>query len=94
MLAFTVLVFVVRYFPRYAPWLLLGVLLMCAGAVYDGYHYAVDVIAGAVSGNCGAQGSENLWGEREWQSATNRWPRATENPPIVGGQSWFNCCSG
>ena len=50
MLAFTVLVFVGRYFPRYAPWLLLCVLLMCAGAVYDSYHYAVDVIAGAVVG--------------------------------------------
>jgi membrane-associated phospholipid phosphatase len=50
MLAFTVLVFVVRYFPRCAPWLLVCVLLMCVGAVYDGYHYAVDVIAGAVLG--------------------------------------------
>jgi membrane-associated phospholipid phosphatase len=50
MLAFTVLVFVVRYFPRFAPWLLLCVLLMCVGAVYDEYHYAVDVIAGAVLG--------------------------------------------
>ncbi len=50
MLAFAVLVFVVRYFPRYAPWLALCALLMCAGAVYDGYHYAVDVIAGALVG--------------------------------------------
>jgi membrane-associated phospholipid phosphatase len=50
MLAFTVVVFVVRYFPRFAPWLLVCVLLMCAGAVYDGYHYAVDVIGGAVVG--------------------------------------------
>ncbi len=50
MLAFTVLVFVVRYFPRFAPLLLVCVLLMCAGAVYDGYHYAVDVIAGVAVG--------------------------------------------
>ena len=50
MLAFTVLVFVVRYFPRLAPWVLICVLLMCAGAVYDGYHYAVDVIGGAAVG--------------------------------------------
>jgi membrane-associated phospholipid phosphatase len=50
MLAFTVLVFVVRYFPRLAPWVLICVLLMCAGAVYDGYHYAVDVIGGAMIG--------------------------------------------
>ena len=50
MLAFAVLVFVFRYFPRFAPWLLFCVLLMGAGAVYDGYHYAVDVVAGALLG--------------------------------------------
>jgi len=50
MLAFAVLVFVFRYLPRLAPWLLLCVLLMGAGAVYDGYHYAVDVVAGALLG--------------------------------------------
>ena len=50
MLAFTVLVFVCRYFPRLAPWLLLCNLLMCMGAVYDGYHYAIDVLAGALLG--------------------------------------------
>jgi len=50
MLAFLVLVFAYRYFPRVAPWLLFPILLMCAGAVYDGYHYASDVMAGAVLG--------------------------------------------
>jgi membrane-associated phospholipid phosphatase len=50
MLAFTVLMFVFRYFPRLAPWLLLCVLLMCLGAVYDGYHYPIDVVAGALLG--------------------------------------------
>jgi len=50
MLAFAVLVFVFRYFPRFAPWLLFCVLLMGAGAVYDGYHYAVDVVAGGLLG--------------------------------------------
>jgi membrane-associated phospholipid phosphatase len=50
MLAFTVLIFVFRYFPRLAPWLLLCVLLMCLGAVYDGYHYPIDVVAGALLG--------------------------------------------
>jgi len=50
MLAFAVLVFVFRYFPRLAPWILICVLLMSIGAVYDGYHYAVDVIAGAALG--------------------------------------------
>ncbi len=50
MLAFVVLVFAYRYLPRIAPWLLMPVLLMCVGAVYDGYHYASDVIAGALLG--------------------------------------------
>jgi len=50
MMAFTVLVFCFRYFPRVAPWLLLCVLLMSVGAVYDGYHYAIDVLAGALLG--------------------------------------------
>jgi membrane-associated phospholipid phosphatase len=56
MLAFTVLAFVVRYFPRCAPWLLVSILLMCAGAVYDGYHYGVDVVAGAVLGMAAGAG--------------------------------------
>jgi membrane-associated phospholipid phosphatase len=50
MLACVVLVFVFRYFPRFALPLLLCILLMFAGAVYDGYHYAVDVLAGALLG--------------------------------------------
>lgn len=50
MLAFVVLVFAYRFLPRVAPWLLVPVLLMCVGAVYDGYHYASDVVAGALIG--------------------------------------------
>jgi len=50
MLAFVVLWFAYRFLPRLAPWLLFPVLLMCVGAVYDGYHYASDVIAGAAIG--------------------------------------------
>ena len=50
MLAFVVLVFAYRYLPRAAPWLLAPVLLMCVGAVYDGYHYASDVLAGVLLG--------------------------------------------
>ncbi len=50
MLAFVVLVFAFRYLPRLAPWLLACVLLMSVGAVYDGYHYALDVTAGAILG--------------------------------------------
>jgi membrane-associated phospholipid phosphatase len=50
MLAFVVLVFVYRFLPRVAPWVLLSNLLMCFGAVYDGYHYASDVVAGAAIG--------------------------------------------
>jgi membrane-associated phospholipid phosphatase len=53
MLAVAVLIFAWRYFPRAAPWILICVLLMCAGAVYDGYHYALDVAAGAVVGLVG-----------------------------------------
>lgn len=50
MLACVVLVFVFRYFPRAAPWLLACVVLMCLGAVADGYHYTVDVLAGTLVG--------------------------------------------
>ena len=50
MLAFVVLMFTYRFLPRLAPWLLVPILLMCLGAVYDGYHYASDVIAGALLG--------------------------------------------
>lgn len=50
MLAFVVLMFVYRYLPRVAPWLLFPILLMCVGAVYDGYHYTTDVVAGAAIG--------------------------------------------
>jgi len=50
MLAFAVLVFTFRYLPRLARWLLICVLLMSVGAVYDGYHYALDVIAGGLLG--------------------------------------------
>ncbi len=50
MVAFVVLVFAYRVLPRLAPWLLFPILLMCVGAVYDGYHYAGDVIMGALLG--------------------------------------------
>ncbi len=50
MLAFVVLIFAYRYLSRVAPWLLIPILLMCVGAVYDGYHYSSDVVAGAVIG--------------------------------------------
>ena len=50
MLAFVVLIFAYRFLPRLAPWLLFPILLMCVGAVYDGYHYAGDVMVGALLG--------------------------------------------
>jgi membrane-associated phospholipid phosphatase len=50
MLAFVVLIFAWQYWRRAAPWLLAINVLMCLGAIYDGYHYAVDVMAGAVLG--------------------------------------------
>ncbi len=50
MLTFVVLMFAYRYLPRVAPWLLVPILLMCVGAVYDGYHYTSDVAGGALIG--------------------------------------------
>jgi membrane-associated phospholipid phosphatase len=50
MLTFVVLMFAYRFLPRAASWLLIPILLMCVGAVYDGYHYASDVIAGGLIG--------------------------------------------
>jgi membrane-associated phospholipid phosphatase len=50
MLAFVVLMYAYQHLPRAAPWLLLPILLMCVGAVYDGYHYTSDVVAGAAIG--------------------------------------------
>ena len=39
-----------RWKPRLARWLTVPVLLMCVGAVYDGYHYLSDVLAGTAIG--------------------------------------------
>ena len=39
-----------KWKPRIARWLAIPVLLMCFGAVYDGYHYVTDIVAGAVLG--------------------------------------------
>jgi membrane-associated phospholipid phosphatase len=39
-----------RYAPKLAPWLLVLLLLMCVGAVYDRYHYASDTLAGLIIG--------------------------------------------
>jgi membrane-associated phospholipid phosphatase len=50
MVACVVLVFSWRYLRGVAPWIAACVLLMCTGAVYDGYHYVLDVIAGAAVG--------------------------------------------
>jgi membrane-associated phospholipid phosphatase len=50
MMAFVVLVFVYRFLPQIAPWLLAVVLLMCVGAVFDGYHWASDVVVGGMIG--------------------------------------------
>ncbi len=39
-----------KWKPDLARWLTVPVLLMCVGAVYDGYHYASDIFAGAILG--------------------------------------------
>ncbi len=44
------LIFAWKYTPRVGAWLTPLVALLCVGAVYDGYHYASDVAAGAVVG--------------------------------------------
>lgn len=41
------LIFAWKYVPKLGPWLTLLVILLCIGAVYDRYHYASDVVAGA-----------------------------------------------
>ena len=42
--------FAARYALRYAPLLFALLILMCAGAVYDRYHYASDIAAGLLIG--------------------------------------------
>jgi len=39
-----------KWSPRLGKWLVLPVLLMCVGSVYDSYHYLSDVVAGAFLG--------------------------------------------
>lgn len=48
------LIFAWKYAPRLARWLTPLVVLLCAGAVYDRYHYVSDVIAGLVVGGAAA----------------------------------------
>ena len=43
-------IFAWRHVPKLVPWLLPLLALMGVGAVYDRYHYASDIIAGAVIG--------------------------------------------
>lgn len=50
MLAVVVVCFTFRYFPRLAWPLLVCIPLMCFASAYDGYHYVVDVVAGAFLG--------------------------------------------
>ena len=44
------MMFAHRYVRPLVPWLLPLFLLMCVGAVYDRYHYASDMVGGAVIG--------------------------------------------
>jgi membrane-associated phospholipid phosphatase len=43
-------IFAWRYVPKLVPWLLPLLVLMCAGAVYDRYHYASDMVGGVLIG--------------------------------------------
>lgn len=55
MAAVVSLIAAIRWAPRLGAWLVLPLLLMCVGAVYDGYHYVSDIVAGAALGalSCG-----------------------------------------
>src|SRR5688572_23199052 len=48
------MMFAYRYVRPLVPWLLPLFVLMCAGAVYDRYHYASDMVGGAVIGAAAA----------------------------------------
>jgi membrane-associated phospholipid phosphatase len=50
MASFVALLAASRWKPRLAGFLAIPVLLMCIGAVYDGYHYVSDIVAGAMVG--------------------------------------------
>jgi membrane-associated phospholipid phosphatase len=50
MASFVALLAAAKWKPRLARWLTVPVLLMCVGAVYDRYHYASDIFAGAILG--------------------------------------------
>lgn len=39
-----------RYLPRAAPWIAVATLGLAVGAVYGGFHYAIDIVAGAALG--------------------------------------------
>lgn len=39
-----------RFLPRAAPWIALATLGLAVGAVYGGFHYAVDILLGAAVG--------------------------------------------
>jgi membrane-associated phospholipid phosphatase len=39
-----------KWQAKLAKWITVPLLLMCVGAVYDGYHYVSDIVAGAVVG--------------------------------------------
>jgi membrane-associated phospholipid phosphatase len=43
-------IFAWRYIPRLGAWLTPLLLLLCAGAVYDRYHYFSDIVGGLVFG--------------------------------------------
>lgn len=58
------LIFAWRYAPRLGAALTPLVLLLCAGAVYDGYHYLSDVVAGIAVGAVAAAAVLAARGER------------------------------
>jgi membrane-associated phospholipid phosphatase len=68
--------FALTYLPRAAPWIALLAAGMGVGAVYAGFHYAIDMVAGA------ALGSVVALATRGWLSRTFEHERAAV---IAGG---------
>jgi membrane-associated phospholipid phosphatase len=76
---FVCLVFAWKYIRRLAPVISVLVLLLSVGAVYDWYHYASDVIAGALLGTSVA-----------FVTIHYRWGAGSEKPlaQVVNSSAW------
>lgn len=65
------LVFACRHLPRLGAILAVLIVLMGFGAVYDGYHYASDIVAGFVVGGAAAVGVMAIQRSPAWSRRLN-----------------------